>query len=94
MTQEINRNLKIIKQALNIGTDSNLRFSTWGDFNSTYLTWLSEAEKRQYNHLVFKFAVIHAYDKQGMVPSMHGDVEGFQAKIDSELKQLEEKYKV
>ena len=88
---ELKHDVRLILKALRVKDDHtvNYRFRTWGEFNSTYLMFLSESEKAHYDHLALKFALIHEYYKKGSVPSIHGDMEGFQAKIDKQLMELE-----
>jgi hypothetical protein len=89
MSQKIKREIEIVRKTLELDPNPNYRFSTWGEFNSGYLIFLSETEQRQYWHLIHKFAVIHAHDKQRNVPSIHGDVFGFQKLVDTQVKELE-----
>ena len=88
---KLRREIEVVNKALNIDLDKvNYRFSTWGEFNASYLLFLSEAELKQYWRLVAKFALIHA-DQQGKrtIPSIHGDFIAYRDDLDRRLSELE-----
>ena len=73
----LKRDIEAVRRALSMEPNPNYRFSTWGEFNETYLIFLNPEEFDAYKRIRIKFAVIHEFAKQGRVPSIHGDVEHF-----------------
>lgn len=89
----LKRDLAIINKALNIDT-SNLRFSTWGEFNGQYLINLSETEQKQYWHLALKFALITNDIKNGVTSTTHTWTPEYVAELEERTKAIEQSLKL
>ena len=68
-TAQLKRDIEIVNKALQIDAVKNYHFSTWGEFNETYLINLTETEKKQYWHLTLKFALMTFDIKNGREPT-------------------------
>ena len=74
----LKREIEIIQKALKLDPNPNYGFNMWGEFNSEYLTFLSEGEQSLYRWLALKFTVINELSKTRQVPTLHsGDHEEF-----------------
>jgi len=84
---QLKREISVIQKALNLDL-SNLRFSTWGEFNEEYLSCLSETELKQYWRLKLKFALIHSDQKHGITQTCHNWSAEYVSNLDKRLTEL------
>lgn len=77
MTEKLRRDLKVVCRALSLEPNPNYRFSTWGEFNESYLSVLTDQDQEQYWRLVQLFAIIHEHYKNGHKFTIHCDIDNY-----------------
>ena len=86
-TAQLRHEIEILSKALTPDV-SHLRFSTWGEFNEYYLSYLTDDEIEMYWRITYKFSLIHSDQKQGRHVSMHDDVLGYIEELNNRLNAL------